>query len=233
MSALSELLDDISTMDPVNFAMQLVEKCIPTDHIECETVDRNRSKAREETEFETPTGFSKYASGSTLSDIEESESTFVKSSSDNSTSKDTYIDEDTEASEPVDNALNFSLGSAGSIKTTKLDTGSNCSLPPTKHNATEEFPRSASSCSSASSSTVPLENGYSLHYGCMRYLNSNVEHNKNGMSNLLPVGGSNFPCSHFCAQHTLHPNLLAIGAPNSLQAVFQNGSSGQLLLPGK
>lgn len=233
-SALSELLDDISSIDPQTLASKIVEKYMSNNKEECKKLGDIQTNIRENSEYEKFPGSSKISDRSAKSNIEESD-TFIKSS-DNNISRGTYIDTNEECKSTIEESdgstLNYSVQSAserGSIKTAKCGGFSSCTQPSSQRGPTQEFSRPASACSSTCSNHIPIEKTLSLQYGCMKYLSSGVEHNQNGLANSLQAN----PCPHACL-HTMQPNLfLPFGACNPLQSVIQNALSGSVFLSGK
>lgn len=233
-SALSELLDDISLTDPNTFASKIIEKYISNNKEESKNLNDIQSNISKSSQYGNFPESSKVSDRSAMSDIEESD-TFVRSS-DNNISRGTYTDTNVECKSTIEESdgstLNYSVQSSserGSIKTAKCDGFSSCSQPLSNHGATQEFSRPASACSSTCSNHIPIEKTLSLQYGCMKYLNSGVEHNQNGIANSLQAGS----CPHVCL-HAMQPNLfLPFGACNPLQSVIQNALSGSVFLSGK
>lgn len=233
-SALSELLDDISLTDPNTLASKIIEKYISNNEEESKKLSDIQTNMSKNSKYGNFQESSKVSDRSAMSDIEESD-TFVRSS-DNNLSRGAYTDTNVECKSTIEESdgstLNYSVQSSserGSIKTVKCDEFSSCSQPSSHHGATQEFSRPASACSSTCSNHIPIEKALSLQYGCLKYLNSGVEHNQNGIANSLQAG----PCPHVCL-HTMQPNLfLPFGACNPLQSVIQNALSGSVFLSGK
>lgn len=214
-------------MDSSTLASKIIERCKPTIKENSEKTSTDR----------TTTENIEYASlpedhcEDVPTDTEESETTFVKSASNNNISSVTDVDADRKpesAEQSMNNCLNFTLGSASgreSIKTTKSDACSNCSAPASHNCASQEFSRPGSSCSSACGHPLSVRNAY-----CVQYPAS--ENNFNGICNAVPAGAS-FPCPHVCSEHARQPNFLSCGASNSLQPMFQNTLQGPVFVLGK
>lgn len=242
-SVLSELLDDISISDPSVIASKLLEKCITKVKPPYQSLGATQVEDIE-VNSDQHTSLRKKLSDNILSDTEESDITLVRSASSNNVSNQNNDSEGdnkpliSDCMQYIENSLNLSdVGSTSereSIKTTKSDASSKCSLT-SQQNLPQGFSRCSSSCSSNScSNAVSLNNALSVQYGCMQYLNPCREHTHCMMPNNLLQQSNNptIPCSHVCAQHLLQSNLLPINAPNSIQTGL-SGSSLPLHLSSK